>query len=85
MRRAAPKTRLAAVQSVWADAVGGRIAAVAVPVSERDEEVTVACEDPVWAQELDLMRTELLERLGTLLGDQAPRNLRFRAETVPAE
>ncbi len=32
---AAPKTGLAALQSVWAELVGERIAAVAQPVSER--------------------------------------------------
>lgn len=79
-RRAAPKTRLAAVQSVWAEVVGGRLAASARPVSERDGAVTVACSDPVWAQELDLMREQLERGLRERLGEDAPRSLRFRVE-----
>lgn len=80
LERAAPKTPLAAVQSAWAEMVGDRIAAVARPVAERGGEVTVECSDSVWAQELDLMQEQLLERLRERLGEQAPRSLRFRAE-----
>jgi predicted nucleic acid-binding Zn ribbon protein len=76
--RAAPKTPLAALQSVWSEAVGERIAAVARPVSERGGEATIDCSDSVWAQELDLMQGQLLERLQERLGERAPRSLRFR-------
>jgi predicted nucleic acid-binding Zn ribbon protein len=58
--------------------VGDRIAAVASPVSERGGEVTVSCSDSVWAQELDLMQGQLIERLQDKLGEQAPKSLRFR-------
>lgn len=60
--------------------VGERIAAVARPVSERGEEVFVSCSDSVWAQELDLMQEQLLQRLQERLGEQAPRSLRFRVD-----
>lgn len=76
--QAAPKTPLAALQSVWGEAVGERIAAVARPVSERGGEATIDCSDSVWAQELDLMQAQLLERLQERLGERAPRSLRFR-------
>jgi predicted nucleic acid-binding Zn ribbon protein len=76
--RAAPKTPLAAVQSVWAEVVGERVAASARPVSERAGTVTVACSDSVWAQELDLMQERLQEGLRERLGEDAPRSLRFR-------
>jgi predicted nucleic acid-binding Zn ribbon protein len=75
---AAPKTGLASLQSVWAELVGARIAAVAQPVFERGGEVTVDCSDSVWAQELDLMQEQLLERLRERLGERAPQSLRFR-------
>ncbi len=78
--RAAPKTPLAALQVAWSEAVGERIAAVASPVSERAGEVVVHCSDSVWAQELDLMQEQLLERLGERLGEQAPKSLRFRTK-----
>jgi predicted nucleic acid-binding Zn ribbon protein len=80
LERAAPKTRLAGLQAAWADVVGERIAAVADPVSERDGTALVACRDSVWAQELDLMQEQLLQRLRDRLGDDAPESLRFRVK-----
>ncbi len=80
LEKVAPKTPLAALQAAWPEVVGERIAAVASPRSERAGEVTVSCSDSVWAQELDLMQSELLERLRARLGDAAPRTLRFRVK-----
>jgi predicted nucleic acid-binding Zn ribbon protein len=76
--RAAPKTGLAAVQAAWAEALGERLAEVAQPVSERTGTLTVECADGVWAQELDLMQEQLLERLREALGERAPETLKFR-------
>jgi predicted nucleic acid-binding Zn ribbon protein len=76
--RAAPKTGLAAVQAAWTTALGERLAEVATPVSERAGTLTVECTDGVWAQELDLMQDQLLERLREALGERAPEALRFR-------
>lgn len=76
--RAAPRTGLAAAQAVWRDAVGEQLAAVAAPVSERAGTLTIECADGVWAQELDLMQGQLLERLRAELGERGPRALRFR-------
>jgi predicted nucleic acid-binding Zn ribbon protein len=78
--RATPKTRLAALQGVWATAVGEQLAAVAEPVSEREGVVVVGCADSVWAQELDLMQAQLLERFRVQLGERAPVALRFRVK-----
>ena len=76
--RAAPKTGLAAVQAAWSAALGERLAAVSTPVSERAGTLTVECIDGVWAQELDLMQDQLLERLREVLGERAPQALKFR-------
>jgi predicted nucleic acid-binding Zn ribbon protein len=76
--RVAPRTGLAAVQAAWSGVVGGQLAAMATPVSERAGTVTIECADSVWAQELDLMQDQLLERLRSELGEQAPSALRFR-------
>jgi predicted nucleic acid-binding Zn ribbon protein len=78
LEKATPKTPLAALQAAWTEVVGERIAAVATPVAERGGEVQVSCADSVWAQELDLMQGQLLERLRDRLGEQSPRSLRFR-------
>lgn len=76
--RAAPRTGLAAVQAAWSAALGERLAEVATPVSERAGTLTVECVDGVWAQELDLMQEQLLQRLREELGERAPEALRFR-------
>lgn len=75
----APATPLAAVQRAWPGAVGEAIAAQAQPVAERAGRVTVACRSAVWAQELDLMSTELIERLNRALGRPVVTALRCRA------
>jgi predicted nucleic acid-binding Zn ribbon protein len=80
LERAAPKTPLAAVQASWMESVGERVAAAAEPVSERAGTLVVRCSDPVWANELELMQDQLLERLRERLGDQAPQSLRFRVK-----
>ena len=77
-RQAAPQTPLAAVQMVWAEVVGERVAGVAEPVSERGGRVTVACASAVWAQELDLMQADILRRLGEAM-DAPPAALKFEA------
>jgi predicted nucleic acid-binding Zn ribbon protein len=75
---AAPRTGLAAVQSAWAETVGEQLAGVATPVSERAGTLTMECADAVWVQELDLMQEQLLGRLREVLGEAAPKALRFR-------
>lgn len=77
--RSAPLTPLAGLQAEWEAIVGERVAAVARPVSEAGGAVVVECADPVWAQELDLMQAQLMQRLRERLGEQAPAALRFRA------
>ncbi len=72
----APRTTLARAQECWERAAGPLIAAEARPVAERDGLLTIACSASVWAQELDLMAVELLERLNAELGDPAIRQLR---------
>jgi predicted nucleic acid-binding Zn ribbon protein len=81
LERVAPKTHLAAVQAAWSNAVGEQLAAVAVPVSERDGTLTIEVADAVWAQELDLMQKALLERLRSEVGERAPEALRFRVNS----
>jgi predicted nucleic acid-binding Zn ribbon protein len=63
----APESVLADVQRAWRKAVGESIAAQAQPTAERGGVVTVSCSASVWAQELDLMAPEIIERLNELL------------------
>ena len=83
--RFAPQTPLAAVQMAWPKAVGPAIDRVASPVSEKEGVITVACGSASWAEQLDLLQIELLDKLRTALGE-APEvlELRFRvAEHAP--
>ena len=69
--RSRPKTLLAAVQGVWAEVAGPAVTVEAQPVAERDGLVTVACRSATWAQELDLLQSELLGRLNKALSESA--------------
>ena len=44
---------------------------------ERDGVITVECRAATWAQELDLMQDELLERLNAALGEPRVAGLRL--------
>jgi predicted nucleic acid-binding Zn ribbon protein len=79
----APATLLAAAQGAWPAVAGPAVAAEADPVSERGGVVTVACRSATWAQELDLLGPELLERLNETLaaaGSARVKRLRFTAD-----
>lgn len=81
----APATLLAAVQGAWAGVAGAAVAAQAEPVAERGGVVTVACHSATWAQELDLLAPELLERLNAALGEAGSPTvgrLRFTADAA---
>ncbi|MEA2320795.1 MAG: hypothetical protein QOD81_645 [Solirubrobacteraceae bacterium] len=80
--RLAPQTLLAEVQRVWPAAVGEVVAAQAEPTGERDGVLVVTCSSAVWAQELDLMATDLIARLNAQLGGGAVRSL--RCQSTPA-
>jgi predicted nucleic acid-binding Zn ribbon protein len=65
------------------------VAAQAEPVAERDAVVTVACRSATWAQELDLLQPDLLERINAALSAELDRNpcpalrgLRFTADAA---
>jgi predicted nucleic acid-binding Zn ribbon protein len=79
LKRAEPATLLARVQSAWPAAAGTGLSDSATPVAERDGVVTLACESAVWANELELLAPDLLERLNDALGEgRSTALLRFR-------
>lgn len=73
-----PASVLARVQGCWAEAVGDLVSTEAQPVSEREGVVTVACRSSVWANELELLGPELLEKVNAALGEPAVGQLRFK-------
>ncbi len=64
-----PQTLLAEAQRAWPEAVGATIAHEARPTVERGGTLTISCSASVWAQELDLMGPQIIERLNSLLSD----------------
>ena len=80
--RLRPATGIAAVQAVWAEAVGPGIAREARPVTERGGTVTVACTSSVWAQEIGLMAPALCDALNARLGGERVTALRCTASPV---
>jgi predicted nucleic acid-binding Zn ribbon protein len=78
LERAEPATLLAAVQRAWPGAVGEAIAREATPVAERAGVVTVACSSSAWAQELDLLAGQIMEKITPKLpSDGGLEGLRF--------
>jgi predicted nucleic acid-binding Zn ribbon protein len=91
-QRAQPKTLLAAVQEAWLRSAGDAVTEQAQPVAERDGVITITCRSATWAQELDLLQAELLERLNRALSERDPegadrpiKGLRFTADAARHE
>ncbi len=80
-RELAPVSPLARVQGCWARVVGDAVAREAEPVGERAGVLTVACRSSTWAQELELLSTELLSRVNRALGGEpgAPQLIKLKA------
>ena len=78
-----PPTTLARVQECWGRAAGAAVARECEPVQERGGVVTLRCSSSAWANELELLAPELLERLNGELGEGLAhpplRGLRFVA------
>ena len=75
---------LAALTAAWPSIVGDAIARNAWPLRiGRDGTLHVATASATWAQELALLSEELLDRLRTRLGADAPARLRCAVGPIP--
>ena len=63
----APETLLGEVQRVWHETVGEAISAEAKPTALNAGVLTVSCSGAAWAQELDLMAPEIVQRVNCVL------------------
>ena len=76
---------LAAVTAAWPDVVGEAVARNAWPRRlARDGTLHVATASATWAQELSLLKSDMLERLQSRIGPDAPTGVRFEVGPVPA-
>jgi predicted nucleic acid-binding Zn ribbon protein len=78
--RVAPASTLASVQAVWAGAVGAAAAAHGSPIREREGLLTVACDEAVWANEIELMGPDLVAAINAALGAEALSSVTCRAD-----
>ena len=77
--RLVPSEPIVRIQKAWEESVGDAVATHCEPVSESRGTVTVKCSSAVWAQELDLLSPELIERLNEALEEPLVKTLRCRA------
>lgn len=80
LARIAPTGTLAAVQAVWASAAGPAISGHGVPTRERDGVLEIACEEAVWANEIELMGPELVSAINAAMGSEVLSALTCRAD-----
>lgn len=63
---------------IWEEAVGAQVAAHCRPLGLRGDVLELQVDSPVWSQQLQLRKPELLAALEDALGADAPRELRFQ-------
>lgn len=66
------------IGACWAEVVGDAVAAHCRPLGLRGDVLEVEVDSPIWSQELQLRKPELLGALARRFGDEAPRELRFQ-------
>jgi predicted nucleic acid-binding Zn ribbon protein len=62
----------------WEEIVGPQVAAHCRPLGIRGQVLELEVDSPVWSQQLQLRKPELLAKLEEHLGSDAPRELRFQ-------
>jgi hypothetical protein len=75
---------LASVTAIWPEAVGDAVARNAWPLRlARDGTLHVAVASATWANELSLLRDEILAALRVRLGAESPPTIRFAVGPIP--
>ena len=69
---------------IWAEVVGPQIAARTRPERIRDNVLEVCVDQPVWMQQLQLLKPQLLAKLNARLGDAALRDLFLKRGKISA-
>ena len=64
--------------SQWDEIVGPAVAKHCRPLGIRGAVLEIQVDSPVWSQQLQLRKTELLKNLAEQIGEDAPRELRFQ-------
>jgi predicted nucleic acid-binding Zn ribbon protein len=75
-----PPSELARIHRVWEEVAGEAIAAHCTPVSLRGGVLRVACDEAVWAAELELLAPDVLPALAASAGISGVASLRCSAD-----
>ena len=62
----------------WEQVVGAQVAAHCRPLGLRGDVLEIEVDSPVWSQQLQLRKPEMLSTLERMFGRDAPRELRFQ-------
>lgn len=76
-------TWMVRLSSAWQDIVGPILSGKTAPSKLRNGLLTVLVPDHSWAQELQLRKPILLERIGSVLGEKKVRDIRFMTGPLP--
>ncbi|MHB0912087.1 MAG: DUF721 domain-containing protein [Armatimonadota bacterium] len=68
----------------WDEVVGERVADAAQPEFIRGGKLFVVTKSPAWANELSMMKKEIVERINKQIGAKALKEIVFKAGKVPA-
>ncbi len=75
-----PASDLARVQGAWEAVVGEEVASHCMPVGARDGVLRVACDEAVWAAEIELLAPDLLAAIAARAGLPRLSSLRASAD-----
>ena len=73
------------IGAVWESVVGAPVAAHCRPRGLRGDVLELEVDSPVWSQQLQLRKPEILAGLAEALGPEAPRELRFQVGYGPRD
>lgn len=73
----APTLRRYEVMARWPEIVGERIAKKSRPTKFLGEVLVVEADHPAWVQELNLLKSQILEKIKLTCGQSEIRNIRF--------
>jgi hypothetical protein len=76
-------TRTVRLRAVWPDIAGPTLSGKTAPDRIRNDVLTVTVPNHAWAQELQLGKTALIERINGVLADGPIRDIRFLVASLP--
>jgi predicted nucleic acid-binding Zn ribbon protein len=74
-----PLVRHCQLLTLWKEVVDERVGRQTNPVKIRNQVLSVETASPVWAQELKFLKPALVEKFNALAGEQAIKDIRFKA------